>query len=294
MKTIRTIAEMRAELTQPRAEQHRIGLVPTMGSLHDGHVSLIHRAREESDVVVMSLFVNPTQFNESADLLAYPRDEARDAELAAQAGVDIMFAPEPQEIYPPGFELTVRVGGVTEVLEGESRGRAHFDGVTTVVTKLFNIVQPHAAYFGQKDAQQCAVIRKLVRDLSLPVRIEVCPTVRDPDGLALSSRNVQLSPQERLQALSLSRALTAAAAAAMAGARNAEAVRIAAQGILDDAGVRTEYFQLVDPDTLVPVDRIDGPVLALVAAQVGRTRLIDNQLLTTVPVTAGSINDWRT
>jgi pantoate--beta-alanine ligase len=294
MKTIRTIAEMRAALAQARVEQRRIGLVPTMGSLHAGHLSLIHRAREESDVVVMSLFVNPTQFNVAADLQAYPRDEARDAELAAAAGVDYMFAPDPDEIYPPDFDLTVSVGGVTELLEGAARGRGHFEGVTTVVTKLLNIVQPQVAYFGQKDAQQCVVVRKLVRDLGLPVRIEVCPTVRDPDGLALSSRNAHLSPQERLQALSLSRALAAAAAAAMAGARNTPAIRAAAQGILDDAGVRTEYFQLVDPDTLLPVDRIDGPVLALVAAEVGSTRLIDNQLLTTVPVTAGSTTDWRT
>jgi pantoate--beta-alanine ligase len=294
MKTIRTVSEMRAALLEPRLQQRRIGLVPTMGSLHAGHLSLIHRAREESDVVVMSLFVNPAQFNVAADLQSYPRDEARDAELAAAAGVDYMFAPDSDEIYPPDFDLSVSVGGVTALLEGAARGRGHFDGVTTVVTKLLNIVQPQVAYFGQKDAQQCLVVRKLVRDLSLPVRIEVCPTVRDPDGLALSSRNAHLSPQERLQALSLSRALAAAAAAAMAGARNTPAIRAAAQGILDDAGVRTEYFQLVDPDTLLPVDRIDGPVLALVAAEVGSTRLIDNQLLTTVPVTAGSTTDWRT
>ncbi len=292
MRTVRDIAELR-ELLAPARGRQSIGLVPTMGALHRGHLSLIERAREQCDVVVMSLFVNPTQFNQATDLEAYPRDEARDAELAAAHGVDYVFAPTPDEIYPPDFDLTVSVGGITDRLEGVSRGRAHFDGVTTVVTKLLNIVQPQVAYFGQKDAQQCAVVRKLVRDLNLPVRIEVCPTVRDPDGLALSSRNVHLSAAEREQALSLSRALAATAAAVKDGARSAAAVRAAAQEILGQSGARTEYFELVDPDTFVPVDHIDGPVLALVAAQVGSTRLIDNQLLTTVPATAGSTNDWR-
>ena len=178
-----------------------------MGALHDGHLSLIRRARATCDEVVVSLFVNPAQFNEASDLAAYPRDEARDGALAAEAGVDLLFAPALAEVYPPGFATTVHVGGVTETLEGEHRGVAHFDGVATVVTKLLNMVGPDVAFFGQKDAQQALVIRRLVRDLDLPVRIEVCPTVREADGLALSSRNVHLRGADRERALALRDAL---------------------------------------------------------------------------------------
>jgi pantoate--beta-alanine ligase len=211
MKTIRTVAELRAALAVPRRSGERIGLVPTMGAFHDGHLALMRQARRESDVVVVSLFVNPTQFNETKDLNAYPRDEARDAELALSAGVDYLFAPSAEEVYPPGFATKIHVSGVTELLEGASRGPAHFDGVTTVVTKLLNMVAPDTAYFGQKDAQQALVIRRLVTDLDIPVQIEIAPTVREADGLAMSSRNVRLSPEERDRATALHRALVFAA-----------------------------------------------------------------------------------
>ena len=210
MRTVRTVAEVRAALREARRAERVIGLVPTMGALHDGHLSLIRRARATCDDVVVSLFVNPAQFNESSDLAAYPRDEARDGALAAKAGADLLFAPELAEVYPPGFATTVHAGGVTETLEGVHRGAGHFDGVATVVTKLLNMVGPDVAFFGQKDAQQALVIRRLVRDLDLPVRIEVCPTVREADGLALSSRNVHLRGADRERALALRDALAAA------------------------------------------------------------------------------------
>ncbi|MBV9473235.1 MAG: pantoate--beta-alanine ligase, partial [Solirubrobacterales bacterium] len=188
MRTVRTVAELRAELATSRRAGLTIGLVPTMGAFHEGHLSLMRRARTQCEVVVVSLFVNPAQFNDTADLERYPRDERHDAQLAADVGVDYLFAPPPAEVYPPGFATTVSVRGLTETLEGRHRGSRHFDGVTTVVTKLLNIVGPDVAYFGRKDAQQALVIGRLVRDLDMPVRIEVCPTVRDRDGLALSSR----------------------------------------------------------------------------------------------------------
>ena len=281
MKTVRTVAELRAELAPARRAGETIGLVPTMGALHDGHLSLLKAARAGNDVVVMSLFVNPTQFNEQADLTAYPRDEQRDADLAAAEGVDVLFAPPVEEVYPAGFATTVQVGGLTEKLEGAHRGRGHFDGVTTVVTKLFNMVGPDVAYFGQKDAQQAAVIKRLARDLDIPVRIEVCPTVREPDGLAMSSRNAHLSADERQRALGLSRALSAAAHAVDTGERDAAAVADAGRSELDAAGVDTEYFELVSQDTLDPVRTVNGDVLVVVAARVGTTRLIDNQPLST-------------
>jgi pantoate--beta-alanine ligase len=257
-----------------------------MGAFHDGHLSLMRRAREECDVVVVSLFVNPAQFNESRDLASYPRDEARDETLAADIGVDYLFAPPEEEVYPPGFATTVTVAGVTEVLEGRHRGRAHFDGVTTVVAKLFNMVAPDVAYFGQKDAQQALVIRRLVQDLDMPVRIEVGPTVRESDGLALSSRNVRLSDDERARATALHRALGAIRRAIASGEH--DAVRARDQGLaeLTSAGIQPEYLELVSADTLAPVQRIDGDVLALIAAPVGTTRLIDNELIQPLP-TAG-------
>ena len=288
MRTLRTVAELRAALAQPRREGRRIGLVPTMGAFHAGHLSLMRRAREECDEVVVSLFVNPAQFNEAADLDGYPRDEGRDAVLAAEAGVDYLFAPPLEEVYPDGFATTVTIAGLTEHLEGAERGRAHFDGVTTVVTKLFNMVGPDVAYFGQKDAQQAAVIRRLVRDLDLPVQIEICPIVREPDGLAMSSRNVRLSAAERSRALALSRALSAADALARDGERDVAAIRAAARAELDAAGVETEYFEVVSAQSLAPMSELDGPALAVVAARVGTTRLIDNQPLSTVRITAGS------
>ena len=211
MITLRTVAEVRAAVSQARRAGASIGLVPTMGAFHEGHLSLMRRAREQCDQVVVSLFVNPAQFNEQADLDRYPRDERRDAALAARGRAGFLFAPPVEQIYPQGFATTVSVAGVAESLEGAARGRGHFDGVATVVTKLFNIVSPDVAYFGRKDAQQVAVIRQLVRDLDLPVRIEACPTVREPDGLAMSSRNVRLSGAERERATALHRALAAAA-----------------------------------------------------------------------------------
>src|SRR3954447_10694146 len=210
MRTIRTVAEMRAWLGNARAEQRTVGLVPTMGAFHAGHHSLMRAAREEMDEVVVSLFVNPAQFNDPNDLAAYPRSEANDAVEAGELGVDVLCAPPVSEVYPEGFATTVSVAGLSEVLEGAERGPGHFAGVCTVVCKLLNIVAPDLAYFGQKDAQQVAVVKRMVRDLDMTPKIEVMPTVREPDGLALSSRNVRLSPAQREQALALSRALHAA------------------------------------------------------------------------------------
>jgi pantoate--beta-alanine ligase len=279
MKLITTVREVRDALGGSRRAGRAIGLVPTMGAFHEGHLSLMRRAREQCDVVVVSLFVNPTQFNDPADLNAYPRDPERDAALAAEIGVDYLFAPPADEIYPPGFATTVSVGDVTQPLEGVHRGQAHFDGVTTVVTKLFNIVGPDVAYFGQKDAQQALVIRRLVRDLNLPVRIEVCPTVREPDGLALSSRNALLSPSDRLRAIALHRALAVIQEAVRAGERDPAAARGRALVELEAAEIEPDYVELVAADTLAPLERIDGNALALLAATVGGTRLIDNELI---------------
>jgi pantoate--beta-alanine ligase len=279
MRTIRTVADLRAALDEPRRAGRAIGLVPTMGALHEGHLSLIRAARAENDVVVVSLFVNPAQFDEQSDLAAYPRDEAGDARKAADAGADILFAPPVEEVYPRGFATTVRVAGVTEPLEGEHRGAGHFDGVATVVTMLLNMALPGAAYFGQKDAQQAAVIRRLVTDLDIPVRIAIQPTVREPDGLALSSRNVHLRGADRERALALKRALDAAASAVAAGERDPHAVARAGRAAMAELGVEPEYLALVRPDDLTPVDRIAGDVLVAVAARVGPTRLIDNTIL---------------
>jgi pantoate--beta-alanine ligase len=281
MRTVRTVHELRDALAPARRAGRTIGLVPTMGAFHDGHLSLIRRARRDSDVVVVSLFVNPTQFTPSEDLDAYPRDEQRDAALAEAEGVDLLFAPPVEEVYPNGFGTTVTVGALTEILEGHpaGRGTSHFAGVTTVVTKLFNMVGPDVAYFGQKDAQQALVLRKLVRDLDVPVRIEVCPTVRDPDGLALSSRNAYLTDAERARALALSRALRAADAAVEAGERDGTAVLRVARAELDDAGIEPEYLELRSATDLSPVERVNGSTLLAVAARVGRARLIDNFML---------------
>jgi pantoate--beta-alanine ligase len=281
VRTVRTVRELRRALAPERRAGRSIGLVPTMGAFHGGHLSLIRRAREQCDVVVVSLFVNPTQFGPGEDLESYPRDEARDAELAEREGVDLLFAPSAEEVYPDGFASTVTVGGLTEVLDGAPgrRGPSHFAGVATVVAKLFNIVGPDVAYFGQKDAQQTLVVRKLVRDLDLPVRIEVCPTVRDRDGLALSSRNAYLSPDERRRALGLSRALRAAEAAVESGRIDAGAVLDAARGELDAHGIEPEYLELRSATDLSPVERVNGSTLLAVAARVGRARLIDNTVL---------------
>jgi pantoate--beta-alanine ligase len=280
MRTLRTVAELRAAIAAARRADRTIGLVPTMGYLHEGHLSLIRAAREMTDEVVVSLFVNPAQFNEAADLDAYPRDEDRDAALAARAGADLLFAPALEEVYPPGFATQVRVTGpLTDTLEGAHRGAEHFHGVTTIVTKLLNMVAPDVAFFGQKDAQQALVIRHLVRDLDLPTRVEVLPIIREADGLALSSRNVRLAGDDRRRALALSRALEAAAQAVATGARDAGQVGAAARAAMHDFDVEPEYLALVDPETLAPVAAVDQEVLLAVAARVGDVRLIDNTIL---------------
>ena len=271
---LRTKAELRAAVAAAKREGRSVGLVPTMGYLHEGHLSLIRAARAECDLVVMSLFVNPTQFGPAEDLDRYPRDEGRDLRLAAEAGADLVFAPAVAEVYAGDSTTVVEVtGSLTGVLDGdpERRGPEHFRGVTTVVAKLFNIVDPDVAYFGQKDAQQAVVIRRMVRDLDFPVRIEVLSTVREPDGLAMSSRNAYLEPADRERATALSRALAAAERGAQAGSL----------GIgLDAAGIEPEYLEARDAETLEPVHALeDRPVLVLVAARVGAARLIDNVLI---------------
>jgi pantoate--beta-alanine ligase len=259
VRTIRTIDEVQAAL----AGSGSIGLVPTMGALHDGHLSLFRAARAENGTVVASLFVNPAQFDDEADLGAYPRDEARDAELAAKAGVDLLFAPSLEEMYPADFRTWVEVEEVSAGLEGDARP-GHFRAVATVCLKLFNIVRPARAYFGLKDAQQAAVIRRLVRDLNLPLAIRVLPTVRDVDGLALSSRNTRLSAEERARALALPRAL----------ARGAETYRLGGDAVAaaraELNGLTADYVELLD---------LDGALVLAGAARVGSIRLIDNVLL---------------
>ncbi|MFL5847523.1 MAG: pantoate--beta-alanine ligase [Solirubrobacteraceae bacterium] len=280
MRTVRTVAELREALVPHRRAGRCIGLVPTMGAFHDGHLSLMRRARAENDVVVVSLFVNPAQFGPGEDLAAYPRDDAGDAAAAKAEGVDFLFVPPHDEVYPPGFATEVKVGALTEPLEGTSRGPQHFHGVTTVVTKLFNMVSPDAAYFGQKDVQQAAVIRKLVRDLDFPVRIEICPIVREPDGLAMSSRNRYLAGADRERAIALSRALVTAREAAEAGERDAKAIVAKAKAAMVEHGVEPEYLELVSTDTLSPVEEVgDADVLVAVAARVGPARLIDNTVI---------------
>lgn len=280
MKTVRTKAELREALTAPRREGKRIGLVPTMGALHEGHLSLVRAARQACEVVVVSLFVNPAQFGEGEDLDAYPRDEAHDAELAEAEGANLLWAPSAEEVYPDGFATAVEVGGeLTSVLDGEPgrRGPAHFRGVTTVVAKLFNSVQPGVAYFGAKDAQQAVVIRRMARDLDFPVEIEVLPTVREPDGLAMSSRNTYLDAAEREQAMALSRGLRAAERRAAEGERSAQALVEAVRAELRNAGVEPEYVEARDAEDLSSVSELNGrPVLVAVAARIGRARLIDN------------------
>ena len=256
-----------------------------MGALHEGHLSLIRHAREHCDVVVASLFVNPAQFNERADLERYPRDEQRDSELAAAAGADVLFAPSVEEVYPQSFATTVEVLGVSERLEGAIRGPEHFRGVSTVVTKLLCMAMPDVAYFGQKDAQQVVIIRRLAADLNLPVRIEALPTVREADGLALSSRNTLLTPEDRGRALALPAALQAATALAASGERSAVALLDAAHAAMRPFDVEPEYLALVDPQTLEPLDQLAGEALLALAARVGEVRLIDNTILS--PVLAG-------
>jgi pantoate--beta-alanine ligase len=281
---LRTKAELRSALADARRAGQTIGLVPTMGYLHEGHLSLIRAARADCDLVVMSLFVNPTQFGAGEDLDRYPRDEERDLLFAGEAGADLVFAPTVEEVYPDGldrFATRVEVAGsLTSVLDGDPsrRGPDHFRGVTTVVAKLFNLVGPAVAYFGQKDAQQALVVRRMVRDLDFPVRIEVLPTVREPDGLAMSSRNAYLSREDRERATALHRALAAVERGARHGGLGLGLE--AARRELAAAGIEPEYLEARDAETLEPVKQIGGrPVLVAVAARVGAARLIDNVLI---------------
>ena len=271
MKIVRDVAAVRAAV----AGSGRVGLVPTMGAFHEGHLSLIRAARAACDVVVVWLFVNPTQFNEKSDLAGYPRDEERDAALAAECGADILFAPSVAAVYPAGFATTVTVAGVADVLEGALRP-GHFAGVATVVAKMLNMVGPEVAFFGAKDAQQVAVVRRMVADLDIGTRIEVLPIVREADGLAMSSRNVRLDPDERRRATALHRGLTSARAAVAGGERDAAVLARLVQDELADAGIAAEYVAVIDPDSFEPVEIIAGPTLIALAARVGATRLIDN------------------
>ena len=276
MQIIREPKAMQQYGEEMRRAGRSIGLVPTMGALHEGHLSLIRRCRAENDVAVMTLFVNPMQFDRQEDLARYPRDLDHDADLARAAGVDAIFHPAVEEMYPRGYATYVSVEGLTDRWEGATRP-GHFRGVATVCTKLFAVCRPHRAYFGQKDYQQSLVIRRLVADLNLGFEIVVVPTVREADGLALSSRNVLLGPEERRQALVLSQALVAAQAAVRSGERDAEKLRGDIEARIRGVPLAVvDYVGVCDPDTLEPLTRISGRAVALVAARFGAIRLIDN------------------
>lgn len=279
MHIARTISEMRVALRSRRVLNHAVGLVPTMGALHDGHRSLLQAARARCDIVAASIFVNPLQFDPNEDFVRYPRTFEADCRMLEVERVDILFAPNAEEIYPAGASTIICVEGVRDRLDGASRP-GHFDGVATIVAKLFHIVQPEIAFFGQKDAAQVAVLRRMVRDLNLPVELAVCPTIREVDGLAMSSRNRYLSQQERLQALALSRALQSAEALAMRGEHNSAHLLDAMRKIIAaEPAVKIDYMEIVDADTLLPVEDTQAGALVAVAAHVGATRLIDNVLL---------------
>jgi len=279
MKTLTRVVEMQSAAAGLRGAGKRLGFVPTMGALHEGHLALVRRARQETDVSVVSIFVNPAQFGPGEDYRSYPRDFERDSEFLRREGVDLLFAPPVEEIYPAGFQTYATVEPVGAPLEGEARP-GHFRGVATVVLKLFNIVQPHRAYFGQKDAQQCAVVRQLVRDLNLGVEIVVCPIVREPDGLAMSSRNAYLDPDERQAARVLYESLCRARELMQGGERRAQVIagemrRLIAQ----EPRARLDYVAVVDADTFEPVERIGGRLVIPLAVRVGRARLLDNLLV---------------
>jgi pantoate--beta-alanine ligase len=273
VSTLDELRSARSMLGEP------VGLVPTMGYLHEGHLSLVRRAADECVSVVVSIFVNPTQFGPSEDLAAYPRDLERDLRLLEPLGVDLVWTPTPQIMYPNGYQTWVEVEALTGPLEGAMRP-GHFRGVTTVVAKLFNGVHPARAYFGQKDAQQAAVIRQMARDLNFPLEIVVCPTVREPDGLAMSSRNAYLDPEQRQAATVLYRALCAAKDAYEAGERDAETLRVLMRETLAaESLARMQYVSCADYDTLEELDQITGKALLSMAVYVGKTRLIDNFVL---------------
>ena len=279
VKICATIPDARAAGRAVRANRKRLGLVPTMGALHEGHLSLVRAAKAQCDAVAVSIFVNPTQFGPTEDLAKYPRSFERDCALLEKEGADILFAPSVNEMYRKGEATWVMVEGLSDKLDGRSRP-GHFRGVTTVVAKLFHILEPDVAFFGQKDAAQVAIIRRFVRDLNFPVEIAVCPIVREPDGLAMSSRNAYLNPEERQRALVLQRSLREVEIQFHAGETRAPRLIAAARKIIaQEPQVRLDYFEIVDPDTLEPIERTSQPTLVAVAAYVGATRLIDNVLL---------------
>jgi pantoate--beta-alanine ligase len=279
LEIIRTIEWMKQVARQARAEGRSTGFVPTMGALHEGHLSLIRAAIAETQPVIASIFVNPTQFGPNEDFQKYPRAFDSDCEKLEEAGVDYLFAPEAPEIYPPGFRTWVNVEGLSERLEGRSRP-GHFRGVTTVVLKLLQIVQPQKAYLGRKDAQQARILRQMARDLNLDSEIISCPIVREPDGLAMSSRNAYLNPGERRAATVLFRALEGARASIARGERDALRLTAAMREMLRaERLAETDYVELVDADTLEPVTRLRGACLALLAVKIGAVRLIDNLLI---------------
>ncbi len=292
MQIANTAGELQGHVTKARAQGLSVGLAPTMGALHAGHLSLIRAARKETGFVVVSIFVNPTQFAPGEDFQRYPRTWEADLRACENEQADLVFAPSVDEVYPQGFRTFVEVTELQDVLCGRFRP-GHFRGVATVVLKLFNMVRPDVAYFGQKDAQQVQVIRQMVRDLNLPVEVRVCPIVREPDGLALSSRNAYLTPGERRQATCLFRALSAAKTLVDAGERDPARVRQAMLQVIEATpGAVLDYAELVDADTLRPVDRLQGEVLAAVAVRFGTTRLIDNLVLTVkYPIDRGTV--WR-
>lgn len=276
MKIVKTIKEVREIVSQQYKNGRTVGLVPTMGYLHKGHLSLVEEARRNNDFIIMSIFVNPTQFGKNEDFDKYPRDLERDAALAEKAGVDVIFYPEIEEMYPEGYKTYVNVEDITEILCGKSRP-GHFRGVTTVVSKLFNIVKPHRAYFGQKDAQQVAVIKKMVKDLNFDIEIVTCPIVREEDGLAMSSRNVYLDEQQRKSALILSKSLFEAQKQILDGEHDKQKVLDSIIKMLHtEECAEIDYVEIVNADTLEDIEEIKGKVLIALAVKIGTTRLIDN------------------
>jgi pantoate--beta-alanine ligase len=279
MRIIRDIREMQTASRNARVQGLTIGFVPTMGALHEGHLSLVRRARAQSNIVVVSVFVNPLQFGPTEDFASYPRTLEADCAKLEPEGVEIVFAPTPAQMYPAGANTAVHVEGLSEKLDGQSRP-GHFNGVSTVVAKLFHIVQPDYAVFGQKDAAQVAVLRRMVRDLNMDLDLIVAPIVREADGLALSSRNAYLTPQQRQQALVLRRALAQVEADALAGESSAEKLRSSALSVIaSEPAAKLDYVEIIDPDTLEPLQDTRGGALIAVAAAFGATRLIDNVLL---------------
>ena len=275
MKTVRKIAELRRIIRQAKRRGKRIGFVPTMGALHEGHLSLIRRARKETDLVVVSIFVNPIQFNNRSDLTGYPKTLARDARLAKAAGCDLLFVPSAGEIYPPGFQTFVEVTELTKRWEGPLRP-GHFRGVATVVAKLFNLVQPDTAYFGQKDAQQARVVGRMIRDLGFDLELKVLPTVRERDGLAMSSRNRRLSPDERQGAKILFESLHEGKRLIQLNLRRGNEISRRMRAVIRKVPkARVEYLSVVDPETLEPMGKVKRPALLLMAVRIGKTRLID-------------------